>query len=317
MSDDESKGLPDNPLGKVVFDKAKFTNYFLQNDSKSYNNLSEKAKKASLVEECGSRVHAWRVMLGLIPLENEPEKWIDQIKQQRKHYYTICDKYSIKNTKNLDPLMFNPLMKNTEDSLWNEMFDGKDIKDVIHKDVIRTYQEYEFFKVKEMREQVVATLYYWSKTYPMFSYRQGMNEIIAVLFFVFYAETAEISDTVDSLSSEKIAGDPDNLVSFLFNSKHTQCDIFIMFERIMSMGIKELYGTIDDISAIKSQLFGAKSNDKDRLFKWKHEIEQEEIERRKRIEKIYDDERKKSAVMRRCNRIYHTFLVSLTSHNIF
>ena len=88
----------------------------------------------------------------------------------------------------------------------------------------------------------------------------------------------------------------------------------------MSMGIKELYGTIDDISSIKNQLVGNKTDDKDRMFKWKHEIEQEDKDRRAKIEKIYDDERKKSAVMRRCNRIYHTFLkkidVSVYKHLI-
>lgn len=31
-------------------------------------------------------------------------------------------------------------------------------------------------------------------------------------------------------------------------------DVFIIFERIMSMGIKELYGTIDDITSIKGRL---------------------------------------------------------------
>ena len=44
------------------------------------------------------------------------------------------------------------------------------------------------------------------------------------------------------------------------------------------------------------------------MFKWKQEIENEDKERRSKIEKIYDDERKKSAVMRRCNKIYHNFL---------
>lgn len=44
------------------------------------------------------------------------------------------------------------------------------------------------------------------------------------------------------------------------------------------------------------------------MFKWKQEIDNEDKERRTKIEKIYDDERKKSAVMRRCNKIYHNFL---------
>lgn len=246
----------------------------------------------------GSRVHSWRVLLGLLPLDNKPEDWIPKLKEQRKRFYQISEKYSIQSTKNLDPMMFNPLMGG-KDNMWNEMLEDKDIQDTIFKDVVRTYQEYKFFLRKEVRDQMVSTLYYWSKTYPMFSYRQGMNEIIAVIYFVFYAEKAAWSEDIDKKKATDIAGNHDNLIKFMYNEKHINADIFVVFERVMSMGIKELYGTIDDISSIKKQLFDSKADDKDRLFKWKSEIEQEDKERRARIEKIYDDERKKSAVIRR------------------
>lgn len=307
MSDCELKGLSDNPLGRVTFDNLKFKSFFLENASLSFEDLSDKAKKGTLPEEVGSRVHSWRVLLGLLSLERDPAKWVATLRQQRERFYSIGEKYSIKSTKNLDPMMFNPLMNGTN-NLWNEMLENKDMREVIHKDIVRTYQEYEFFKRKDIRDQIVSTLYYWSKTYPMFSYRQGMNEIIAVIYFAFYAEKADKNDEVDKLTDDEIISSDESLISFMFNQKHINADVFTVFERVMSMGIKELYGTIDDLSSIKSQIFGAKSNDKDRLFKWKHEVEQEEKERRAHIEKIYDNERKKSAVMRRCNRIYHNFL---------
>jgi hypothetical protein len=296
-----------NPLGRVVFDKTKFLDYFVENAELSLDWMVEKAKHGNLAEEVGSRVHSWRIMLGLIPSENSPIKWIERIRNHRLRFQKISDKYSIHGTKNLDPMMFNPLMGG-KDNLWNEMLEDKDIRETIFRDVIRTYQEYKFFKRKEIRDQMVSTLYYWSKTYPMFSYRQGMNEIIAVIYFVFYAEHAEWDNNIDKKTDEEIAGNKEDLVKFLYNEKHINADIFSVFERVMSMGIKELYGTIDDISSIKRQLFHSNSEDKDRLFKWKYEIEQEELSRRKKIEQIYDDERKRSAVMRRCNRIYHHFL---------
>ena len=308
MEDDsELIGLDDNPLGRRTFDESKFKDYFIGNSAFSLDDMSEKIKNGNLSELVGSRVHSWRVMLGLISPSNPPTEWIKQIRAQRKSFYNIRDRYSIKSTKNLDPKLFNPLMSG-KDNLWNEMLEDKDIKDWIYKDVVRTYQEYKFFNRKEIRDNMVTTLYYWSKTYPMFSYRQGMNEIIAIVYFAFYAEKAVAKDDIDKKKNEEIAEDQSLLIQFLFNEKHINADIFVIFERIMSMGIKELYGTIDDIVSIKSQLFGSKSSEKDRLFKCKYELEKEDKDRRAKVEQMYDEERKRSAVMRRCNRIYHNFL---------
>jgi len=112
--------------------------------------------------------------------------------------------------------MFNPLMGG-KDNMWNEMLEDKDMRDTIYRDVVRTYQEYKFFLRKEIRDQMVSTLYYWSKTYPMFSYRQGMNEIIAVIYFVFFAEKAGWDEDIDKKKNAEICSDHDLLVQFLFN----------------------------------------------------------------------------------------------------
>jgi len=38
----------------------------------------------------------------------------------------------------------------------------------------------------------------------------------------------------------------------LHDEKYLSHDIYTMFERIMDLGIKELYGTNEDVSSIKS-----------------------------------------------------------------
>jgi predicted histidine transporter YuiF (NhaC family) len=88
----------------------------------------------------------------------------------------------------------------------------------------------------------------------MFSYRQGMNEIIAVIYFVFSAEKVSKAGDIDKKADSEIASNHEKLIKFMFNQKHLDADVFIVFERVMSMGIKELYGTIDDITTIKSKL---------------------------------------------------------------
>lgn len=251
--EDNTIGDLDNPLGKLTFDKNKFVDYFINNANLEFDDMSEKSKHGNLAEEVGSRLHSWRVLLGLIPLERKPMLWIEKIRAQRKRFYTISEKYSISSTKNLDPMMFNPLMGGV-DNLWGEMLQDKDMRETIYKDVVRTYQEYRFFNRKEIMDKMVSTLYYWSKTYPMFSYRQGMNEIIAVIYFAISAEKSPVDNKIDNLKNQDIANDHDKLIKFLFNEKHMDADVFIIFERVMSMGIKELYGTIEDITTIKGRL---------------------------------------------------------------
>ena len=91
------------------------------------------------------------------------------------------------------------------DNPLGEFMGDKDMKETIYKDVVRTYQEYKFFNRKEVRDQLVSTLYFWSKTNPMFSYRQGMNEIIAVIYFAFASEKSGLYEDIDKLSDSEIS----------------------------------------------------------------------------------------------------------------
>ena len=72
-------------------------------------------------------------------------------------------------------------------------------------------------------------------------YKQGMNEILAIIVFAFFAERIQIYNDYDKLTDADIAADSDTLVSFIFYSRHTFADIYSTFNKVLGFGIKNLY----------------------------------------------------------------------------
>jgi hypothetical protein len=68
-----------------------------------------------------------------------------------------------------------------------------------------------------------------------------MNEILAIVVVAYFAERIESKIDFSTLSTEEIANSPDNLIEFIFDSRHTFADIYSTFNMILSYGIKNLY----------------------------------------------------------------------------
>lgn len=85
-------------------------------------------------------------------------------------------------------------------------------------------------------------LYYWAQENPLISYRQGMNEILAIIMFAFYAEWVPKQTHNDEIAT------PEEALNYLHDEQFLSHDIYTLFERIMDLGIKELYGTNSDLS---------------------------------------------------------------------
>lgn len=80
---------------------------------------------------------------------------------------------------------------------------------------------------------LIAMLFLWGKTYPEYGYKQGMNEILAIVLLVF--DTERISSAVvmdwDKMSDKEIA--EKHLPEFLFDPKYLQADVFMLHDRIL------------------------------------------------------------------------------------
>lgn len=67
----------------------------------------------------------------------------------------------------------------------------KDLQEIIQQDVNRTMQELDFFTTDEIKSKLSIILYIWSKDNSDLSYRQGMNEVLAILIYAFHCEIIE------------------------------------------------------------------------------------------------------------------------------
>lgn len=189
----------------------------------------------------GSRTFCWRLFLGIIPEEKNFVKWVDCIKVERQKFYTKQEELKITKNKNLDPKIFNPLATTTQNNPWTDLFKDKEMRELITQDIDRTNQEYDFFQLKQVKDILIGILFMWAKENAEISYKQGMNEILAMVVMAFFAERIQTQTEFGKMSSESIAESTEDLVDFIFDYRHTFADIYSSFDNILQFGIKNLY----------------------------------------------------------------------------
>jgi TBC1 domain family protein 5 len=66
--------------------------------------------------------------------------------------------------------------------------EDRELRSIIRKDVRRTMQEYQIFKLQSVQDNMDQILFIWAKQYPDFKYQQGMNDILAVILVTLFSE---------------------------------------------------------------------------------------------------------------------------------
>jgi Rab-GTPase-TBC domain len=122
------------------------------------------------------------------------------------------------------------------------------MKELIKQDVVRTNQEFAYFKKQSTKDMLTSLLYLWGKTYPAYGYKQGMNEILAIVLIVFDTERLEPDLDWTDLSDQEIA--ENHLIEYLFDARHLQADVFMAHDRILQLGVQQLYQDTKDISQL-------------------------------------------------------------------
>ena len=70
----------------------------------------------------------------------------------------------------------------------------------------------------------------WAKENQELSYKQGMNEILAMVVIAFFAERVQTDKDFDSMTIEEIANDNELLITFIFDYRHTFADIYSSYD---------------------------------------------------------------------------------------
>ena len=134
------------------------------------------------------RSQIWKITLKYLPLNIED--WESYLDKKRDEYQEIKEKY-LTTSKNLKK-KFSPSIDILSDNKMSYFYQDNKLLELIEKDMKRTYPEISFFQQKSKSNKketncdiLKRLLFIYAKKYPEIAYVQGLNLIIANLFYVF------------------------------------------------------------------------------------------------------------------------------------
>ncbi|XP_035539471.1 TBC1 domain family member 13-like [Juglans regia] len=236
----------------------------------------------------GIRSIVWKLLLGYLP----PDRgvWSSELAKRRSQYKQFkeellmnpseitwrldksrsCDKDDSKSegrcllsrseiTHGEHPLSLG------KSSIWNQFFQDSEIIEQIDRDVKRTHPDMHFFSgdsqfAKSNQEALKNILIVFAKLNPGIRYVQGMNEILAPLFYVFrndpeeeYAASAE-ADTFFCFV-ELLSGFRDNFCQQLDNSVVGIRSTITKFSQLLKEHDEELWRHLEVTTKVNPQFY--------------------------------------------------------------
>eukprot|EP00775_Hariotina_reticulata_P013965 gene13965-14079_t len=145
-------------------------------------NLHELRRLAfqGIPDKDGLRAMTWKLLLGYLP--PDPSEWDEVLARKRTEYLLFCQ---LKTAVPEDhPLSLQSTSK------WHTYFKDSEIMEQIDRDVMRTHPDMHFFsgdsvEAEQHRKEMKRCLFMYAKLNPGLRYIQGMNELLAPLYYMF------------------------------------------------------------------------------------------------------------------------------------
>ncbi|KAH7293954.1 hypothetical protein KP509_28G049700 [Ceratopteris richardii] len=193
-------------------------NQFNSELSKKVISLAELQRLASQgIPDCGSiRAITWKLLLRYLPKNRD--NWSIELEKKRAEYSSFKEELLVtpseitrrKEDSALDisardcqgPLPRHDITQEDhplslgKSSIWHQYFLDSEVCEQIDRDVKRTHPDMHFFcgdsaASLDNQEAMKRVLFIFSKLNPGIRYVQGMNEVLAPLFYVFKTDTDE------------------------------------------------------------------------------------------------------------------------------
>ncbi|XGW14037.1 hypothetical protein V3C99_000377 [Haemonchus contortus] len=176
---------------------------------------------------------AWRIHLKCLPLSKA--EWVTVTTRNRNLYASLKQK-DIPNPHDdrfcQDPQINNPLDQ-TDHNPWQQYFADHDLRDLIMKDVGRTFPELEFFQQDHIRRMMCDILLIYAKENPFVSYKQGMHEILAPLIFVLFSDQQSFCHCLETGGLTTLSEEDRSILSHVYDPKYLESDSYGMFCEMM------------------------------------------------------------------------------------
>lgn len=214
---------------------------------KNLLNLSLNAKTNSEL----MRTFSWKIYLNILSTNANTtlRTWLDETLAQRQAFKKLVnDSLGITQFKG-DPLGGLTVEKGTLG--WHNFFDKADLKHLIKIDIDRTFQDRDLFCENIIKDIEYNILYIFAKGNEPTSYKQGMNDILAMIIYSFYPYytksniknyTSELFDkwTKDPLNNLK------DIYCFFHDETEFESDLYYVMLNLMKAGVNKFYEDVDD-----------------------------------------------------------------------
>ncbi|RCN37800.1 hypothetical protein ANCCAN_16314 [Ancylostoma caninum] len=176
---------------------------------------------------------AWRIHLKCLPISKV--EWVTVTNRARKLYAHLKQK-NIPNPHDdrfcQDPQVNNPLDQ-TDHNPWQQYFADHDLRDLISKDVGRTFPELEFFQQDHIRRMMCDILLIYAKENSFVSYKQGMHEILAPLMFVLFSDQQSFCHCNETGGLKMLSEEDRSILAHVYNPDYLESDSYGMFCEVM------------------------------------------------------------------------------------
>ncbi len=202
-------------------------------------------------EEIFLRPLIWKIYLETLKIKEENNikeiiiNFIEEISNQREEYKKKFKKYcKIKKFSN-DPLGGKTIEKKNKEEIEDE-----ELKHLINLDLSRTYQDIDLFLQSKTKNLLADVLFIWSKENSDISYKQGMNELLAVFYLAFYpyyyvTRTKPKPNKNDILNyikdNQSIEDHLEDIYIYFNDEDEFKSDLFFIFDSLMKRGVKGLF----------------------------------------------------------------------------
>lgn len=133
----------------------------------------------------------------------------------RDGYKDLKAKFEMDPTAGYNDLDINNPLNQSESNPWNQKFKDMELKTTINQDVIRTFPSLPVFRDVKVQELLQRILFLWCKLNPDVGYRQGMHELVAVIYYVVNRDARSNSDPLYDLIIDNQFVEHDTGILFL------------------------------------------------------------------------------------------------------
>jgi len=183
-------------VNQLLYPEPEFTAPQAEPDRREPDYVYEEVVKADVVDMKKLRALAfkgipnqlrgiyWKLLLGYLPPERV--EWAQQLLNRRNGYKTLLDSVL---AEPKDSAETDHPLSNASDSAWHNHFKDLEMQEMIQRDVLRTMPELDFFcknKVNTVHGTALNNmLFVYAKSNKRIGYVQGMNEVLAQIYYVF------------------------------------------------------------------------------------------------------------------------------------